>query len=151
MNNHTDNTLPKKYIARQISKNIQSDNPESLKQVLDTAGVPAAVCDKQINNHIKARYLPQLREEFAKQGLTNDKIKGLLNERYAGIYDIAMDGEINKKNLDLQSAKYALDGIARLNNIVKDSNINTTNVLVVDSDVRNLMDKVFNKRDENNP
>ena len=123
MNKHTDNILPKQYISRQIAKNIQSDNPASLKQVLDTAGVPAEVCDKQINNHIKARYLPQLREEFEKEGLTNEKIKGLLNERFANIHDIALDCDISKKNIDLMSALYSLNGIARLNQIIKDTNI----------------------------
>ena len=132
MTNHTTNILPKKYIARQIAKNIQSDNPKSLKQVLDTAGAPAEVCDKQINNHIKTRYLPQLREEFAKEGLTNEKIKGLLNERFANIHDIALDCEVSKKNMDLMSALYSLNGIARLNNIIKDIPIITQNILVIE-------------------
>ena len=121
MKDHISNSIPKKYISKEITKSILDNNFTNVKDIANDNGVTL--------NSPKV-LLPALSEEFKKNNLTHDKIKSLISERHCNIYDIAMDSDISKENIDLNSADKSLQNLAKLNNLVKDQNINIANITI---------------------
>ncbi|MBM4240588.1 MAG: hypothetical protein FJ150_02785 [Euryarchaeota archaeon] len=129
--------LPKKYIAKKLIENTQVDNPQSITKVMKAAGL-IEVPKKQLTNHLKYNYLPQLKEALANKNLTAQDIKEELKTRYADIYDIAMDSNVSKRNLALDIALYALRDIGKIYNVIKEVNfMQMQNTIVVERAEKN--------------